>query len=64
MTRRKELSELYHKIGELYEQLECLINNYDDRVSEKEIEEQDETIEKITKQIKELKEEIQNDEIL
>ena len=49
------LSELHLELSELYEQLETLENCYDDRVSDKEIEEQDEAIVRIVKQINDIK---------
>ena len=48
------------KIKELQEELELLENTYDDRVSDEEIEQQDEAIEKLQGQIAELEEEQDN----
>ena len=49
------LSELHLELSELYEVLECLIYNNNDRASKKEIEERAEEIEKIEKRINYIK---------
>ena len=49
------LSELHLELSELYEILECLIYNHNDRASNKEIEERAEEIGKIEKRINYIK---------
>ena len=49
------LSEIHLELSELYEQLEALKNWYHDRVSDKEIEEQNAEIKRIAKRINNIK---------